>query len=435
MLASILIIIVFAIMAALMMTRRLAALLALPFMAIIIGIIVACFSNLPLNAQEGESFYHFIFETIFTLGPVRLSSAMMYAIFGSMLSQVVLKTGIAENIVKIAAELAGDRKIVIAIFLAIASAVVFTSLTGLGAVILIGTLVVPILVGTGIPPVVAGGILLFSISLGGMFNAAMWGFYQDALKLDLAVVKQFVFSYGILLFVAMLVFIIIEILIKKQRFAWSVSIPVSAKKIPKIALLTPIIPVFLIMLPWTKWPIIPAFVVGIFYGLLTTEPKKAIQNMAAAVIEGIKDMAPVIGLFMGIGMVLVAVMDPLTSEIMKPLITAIVPHTKIGYFLFFGLLAPLALYRGPLNLYGLGCGFAALLLGTGMPSVAVMAAFIATGQIQGICDPTNTHNVWIAQFSKTTPEDLMKKTIIYIWAYVFIALLYFIIFKSQGVLS
>ena len=56
--------------------------------------------------------------------------------------------------------------------------------------------------------------------------------------------------------------------------------------------------------------------------------------------------------------------------------------------------------------------------------MAVMAAFIAVGQMQSVCDPTNTANVWLAQFLQDSTDKFLRKTIFYVWFYVLVALLY-----------
>jgi len=158
---------------------------------------------------------------------------------------------------------------------------------------------------------------------------------------------------------------------------------------------------------------------------LTTQPSRAISNVTAATLEGLKDIAPVIGLFIGIGMALNAMMADPTKAVMQPFLEAILPQSSMGFLVFFSVLAPLALYRGPLNFYGLGAGVAGLILGAKlMPAVAIMAAFFAVGQIQGVCDPTNTHNVWLATFTKTSTEKFLKATIPYVWGFVIAALSY-----------
>jgi len=366
----------------------------------------------------------------------------MFAVFGAILSQVVMRQGIAQRIVRVAAEYAGDHKVLLALLLTGAMAVVFTSLTGLGAVIMISSLALPIMTGAGLSGTYAACLMLLAISLGGVFNPANLGFFSEVLKVDFAQVKSFAMAYGLLLGLATLAFLLIEGRRESQRFVWALQDAGAAPPVPIYALITPIIPIALIGLPGLKigipltdiefftvpgtpFPIIPAFLAGILYGCLTTEPTRTIPNLTAAFLEGLKDVAPVIGLFIGIGMMLNAMMDDSTKLIMKPFIEAILPRSAAGFVLFFTLLAPLTLYRGPLNTYGLGAGFALLIVGSGLiPAAAVMAAFLCVGQMQGVCDPTNTHNVWIAQFTKGSTETFMKKTVPYVWAFILLALIY-----------
>src|SRR5690606_26893236 len=102
---------------------------------------------------------------------------------------------------------------------------------------------------------------------------------------------------------------------------------------------------------------------------------------------------------------------------------AIIPTSPFGYVLTFGLCAPLALYRGPLNMWGLGFGVGAIIISSGtVPPLAVMAILLTVGQVQGICDPTNTHNVWLANELRVDVQALMWRTIPYIWGMVFVGL-------------
>ena len=57
-----------------------------------------------------------------------------------------------------------------------------------------------------------------------------------------------------------------------------------------------------------------------------------------------------------------------------------------------------------------------------LPAMAIMAALMSTGQLQGICDPTNTHNVWTAAATQVDVNDILKKTLPYVWAGAFIGL-------------
>ncbi|HXE72855.1 MAG TPA: hypothetical protein VNO81_09345, partial [Candidatus Nitrosotenuis sp.] len=170
MIAGVLIVLIFLVAAGLMITRRVPALLALPGMALAIGLVAGLAAGLPWQppaapegAQPGPSLSGFLLDKILTQGASRLAAAMMFAIFGAILSQVVLRQGIARQIVRTAAEFAGDRKLLLAFLLTAAIAVAFSSLSGLGAVIMIGSLALPILIGAGLSPTYSGCLLLWAI--------------------------------------------------------------------------------------------------------------------------------------------------------------------------------------------------------------------------------------------------------------------------------
>ncbi|KKC28680.1 putative transporter protein [Caldanaerobacter subterraneus subsp. pacificus DSM 12653] len=426
---GILIILVFVFFAYLMVTQKMPALLALPSMAIVIAII----AGMPLN---------YIFSNIIGAGAVRLQGAMAAAIFGAILAQIINKTGISDNIVRTAAELGGDRPIAVALAITFAVALIFTSLGGLGSVIMVGTIVLPILMSVGIEPVIAASLLLMGLNLGGLFNVMNYAFYQSALNLDMATIKSFALAFGIIAAVVLLLFIFINVPKKKTVAAWAMSTETQEEK-PRVswyALLTPIIPVLLLFI----WPlifkdaegkpiqidIISAMLIGILYGILTTKPREIKNLLTSSIIEGIKDVAPALGLMIGIGMLLLAVMDKTTAALISPIISKILPTSKIGYVLFFIILSPLALYRGPLNLWGLGSGVAALMISAGtLPPQAIMGALIATGNIQGVCDPTNTHNVWTAYFTNTDTTTILKKTLPYMLIVVLLDIIYVALFK------
>jgi hypothetical protein len=74
--------------------------------------------------------------------------------------------------------------------------------------------------------------------------------------------------------------------------------------------------------------------------------------------------------------------------------------------------------------WGLGYGIAGILLSSGLlPAPAIMGVLMSSGVIQGICDPTNTHNVWLANELKTDVQTLMWRTLPYAWFAAFVGLL------------
>ncbi|MGM9998007.1 MAG: transporter [Candidatus Bruticola sp.] len=418
MLFGILIIVVFFVFAALMMSRKVPALLALPAMAVVVGLIAGSAYNWP-DGQGGLS--NFICDTVITQGSVKLAQAIMFAAFGSILSQVVMRNGIAAHLISLAAEYAGKHKTWLAVALTLATSVCFTSVTGLGAVIMIGSLVVPILIGVGLSAELSAGLMLFAVALGGIFNPANLGFYLDVLQLSQEVVQRYALVYGGLFALTAFVFLGVGLYRERGSFNWAEGVELPKNKVPAAALLTPILPIALIFC--FHVPIIPAFIAGILWGVLTVDWRRCINNLSAAVLEGLKDIAPVLGLFVGLGMCLNAMMSEPAKLVMAPILEAVIPRHPLSFVLTFSLLAPLALYRGPLNMYGLGAGIASILLGSQLMSpTAVLAAFFSVGQVQGVCDPTNTHNVWLAQFTKVGAEKLLKNALPYVWVFVVLAL-------------
>ena len=149
--------------AALMVARMLPALVAVPLMA------------LAIAALSGAGFADL--EGVLVAGTVRLAPVMAYVIFGALLSRVTMSTGIAETIIAYAAEFGGDRPIVVALVLSAAVAALFTSLYGLGAIIMVGSIVLPIMLTIGIPRRTAATLFMLAYGLGFIFNVSQWGFY------------------------------------------------------------------------------------------------------------------------------------------------------------------------------------------------------------------------------------------------------------------
>jgi glycerol uptake facilitator-like aquaporin len=54
-------------------------------------------------------------------------------------------------------------------------------------------------------------------------------------------------------------------------------------------------------------------------------------------------------------------------------------------------------------------------LATGVPAGAVMGILMSLGLIQGISDPTNTQNVWVANEVRIDVNEVMWRTLPYAW--------------------
>jgi Mg2+/citrate symporter len=454
---------VFLVMAALMYTRRISALLALPIMAVLIALV----GQIPPER---------ILTDVIAKGSVKLANAYTTTIFGAILAELINKLGIAKSLVRWVAEFAGDSPFLLGLFMTLVTALLFTSLGGLGAVIMVGTVVLPVMLSLGISPITAGSLFLFGISLGGMFNLANWQLYVEVLKIDQSSIASYVVPFAAAISAIVLLFLTVELRTWKnisylligfvilggafgglsymqQRSIASavaggktapppveplsitiVGVVLSAmilyaiyrhykkdKSLPGIAFLTPAIPLVLVLAG--HWDIIPAFLVGITFAVFSTWQRDSVNTLTRSIIEGAGTVAPAVVLMLGIGMLLAAVMDPTIASAIAPLIVRVVPTHPLPYVLGFTGAAFLALYRGPLSLWGMGSGIVKLMqTSTTLGGAAIMSMLMSVGQLQGICDPTNTHNVWIATYLGTDTQSLLKRTLPYAWTAVFVGL-------------
>jgi hypothetical protein len=533
---------VFLALVAAMYTRVLPALLALPILAIALS---------SIAGMQWEN----MFTVVVQQGSTRLATWIIAAILGSVLAQVVEKTGIAQTAIKKTAELGGDRPMILAVLLTIVIALLFTTLGGLGAVIMVATIVIPILLSLGLRPLFVGCLFLLAMSLGGAFNLVNWQAYKDTLGMTNAQIGAFAWPFAILMLLVTAAFMIIEgKRMGKARYKATIeeTPDIAHQFVPWYALLTPIIPLIpvlvFVLLPkvyqqnpivsitytgekpahvyvdasgsdsfgdgqfeghdpsvlipagktgtvrpgsyrvsvynlfsssgigrasaevdlkyWTKtdiqvafdangaatitplvtpttydFPITVALLLGILYGAIATwrRGQSTVQLLTKATFDGIAAVGPALALMVGIGMVLNATMAPEVSGIIAPMLARVVPQAGAGvgamvhYVILFTILAPLALYRGPLNLYGMGAGLIGALKPL-MPAGAIMGAFLSVGMIQGVSDPTNTHNVWVANYTNTDVQDILKRTLPYMWILAIVGLILSAVLYYGGII-
>ena len=418
MLQGTLIIVAFVIIAALLMTKKIPTLLALPLMAVVICVI----AGVPAVGTNADGAAIGWLQTVLEAGTVRMGAAIMAVIFGAWLGELMNKTGVTETIIKKSAELGGDRPLIVTLIMSAAVAVLFTTLNGLGSIIMVGSIVLPILISVGVPAMSAACIFLMAFTCGLTFNIANWKSFSGIFSLEIAQIQSFAIYMLIATAIATIILIVLEFKKNGVKFAFSAPVEeTESKQVTGVrgalAMLTPVIPIVLVAV--FKVPVCPAFIAGIIWILIFTSKSfsKAMNLLVKTCYDGISNSAPAVILMIGIGILYLAVTHSMVKEVLNPFLLAVVPKGKIGYIIFFSLLAPLALYRGPMNLFGLGSGIAALVIGLNtMSPLAVMAAFLAAERIQGCGDPTNTQNVWTANFCEVDVNGITKKLLPYLWA-------------------
>ncbi len=400
----------------LMITKKMPTIIALPVMAIGLALV----AGTPIYDSTGT---FDIVGSIIRDGSVRLASVIMSMFFGAWFGQILNKTGITKSIIKKAAELSGDRPMAVAIIFYIVGSLIFCGATGLGMVILVGSIILPIMISAGVAPIVACIVLIFANGTGVIFNATNFSIYVGILGQDISVVAATAWIAGVPLVLTALATIFF-LSRKKKAKAWAMPVAneededkyVTEKPVRTIALIAPILPVALIFgttIAGISVDVTAAIAFGIIVTILLATPKNPIQVLSSSLVEGIQATAGSAGLMIGIGMLLKAVADPSpVASLLLPIFQSIIPTNAFVYVLLFLVLAPLAIYRGPMNMYGLGAGIASLFMAGGLSPMGTMMAFRVNSNLQAVCDPTNTHNVWGCDYTKTEVNDVLKLTII-----------------------
>ena len=390
---------VFALFALLMYRRIMPAILAVPLMAVGMALV----AGVPF-AQVGD---------IVSGGAIALAPVYVTVIFGALLARVTLDTGIARALVNLAAEYGGEAPLTLALILCAVVALLFTSLSGLGAVIMVGSIALPIMMTTGVPRVVAATLFLMAFALGFIFNITNWTFYTRLF----GVVPQQMTHYAILLAtidaLALVIYAVVSFARERDYATWAVrgDDEPASPHVPAIALLTPLLPLVLYFALHLD-PIL-AFAFSAIFGALVTRGSRTIETLIASAIRGVEDVAPAVLLFIGIGMLLTATKTPQFTAALAPLVHGWA-NNPYAYVAVFGLASPLVLYRGPLNPFGVGIAVFTVLLAThALPPVVLVAAVMAVVQVQNVCDPTNTANVWVANFTGTPIVTITRRTLPY----------------------
>lgn len=416
--SGVLILLAMAVFVALMMTRVLATPLALLALSVVIGFLL----GVP---WIGGTAANTILGGIIAAGAATLAPTMVTVIFGSWLGAVMDETGIAQTLVRKAVELGGDRPYAVAFAVWFVSIFVGTVTGSAPAAILVGLIGIPAMLAAGVPRTVAASTVVIGLWCGNPLQLQTWKYLSQAMNVPQADVVGYMVRFLPIVLAAGVLFLFVQSRVSGRVYTWAVSAPRAqpVRHAPWYSLITPAIPIGLVLgsaALGISIDVIPALIIGIVYGVLTTKPREFNNVMLRTAYKGLELAAAPTYLFIVIGMLLTAVRMPGVVPALHPLVSAIAPHNPWVYALGFGLLAPLTLYRGPLNIVGMGVGIAGVLLALGTyPALLVLGTFASQSGLIGVSDPTGTQTVWSAEYAGVRPEDVMRQTLPFTWAAAF----------------
>jgi Gnt-I system high-affinity gluconate transporter len=352
-------------------------------------------------------------------GGVAFASAVIIIVFGAWFAQILIQTGIAESVIRSAVELAGDRPLVVAMTVTLVTALLFTSMYGVGAAIAIGVIALPIMLSQGIPARVAAPAFTMGIGAGTMVNLVQFGTFQKLFP-GIEYRSPWLFMWAVggaiyIIYAWTMEFIYISQL--GARRAASVNTAQASdtairRRTPYYTYIAPIFPVMMIII--FRWEIIPTFLLSIVLALALTYKDRTLQGHINLFNKGFydafPDIATIAALWIICGMIIVAGQTPQVSAALKPIFGPILPHTPLQAAVFFGLLGGIgSIYRGPLVVIGTGAAVLALILDNKeLPIPYLYSIWLAPTVMQGSVDPTNSWTLWTIGYTKVSHGEFLR---------------------------
>ena len=421
-LTTILIIAAFIIIVGLMVSDKINAVAALPLMAVVLCIIV----RIPVKT---------IMNDVVGGGISGLSGAIFSTLIAAILGEVIRKTGIAEKLIRSAAELGGDNPYIMAVICFLACAFCFIGLSGVGSKIMLGLIVFPIMLSVGVPKVIAAFVMLAGTSVGYFMNVARWTFIGSLVGLEATdpLVKNTAIMVIIPAVIISIILIVIGIKVKGPVFSWAAKREHMAKAndVPLYAILAPVIPLLLVLC--FKWNVNAALIIGIIYAVLSTQWKNKFRGVLDLVnksaYDGFANVSVTVVLMMGIGMVLAAAKQEALLEPIKALLMGIVPVSPLPVILLFGVVGPfLTMYRGPLNPWGLGAALIGILLTTSLPLGLIVTLAWLYDYYVAVNDPTASQVTWACGYLQISVGKYTRGTFLIDALYVLVGVIMAVVF-------
>ncbi|WP_313070806.1 citrate transporter [Lacrimispora sp.] len=375
----------------------------------------------PNSAMEGKSIID-VLTYVYAEGPAGYAKSILVNVFfGAFFGRVLVDTGIAATIIRKVVELGGDKPRFTMGLLCIATAIIFMSMTGIGPVISIAVIVLPIMLSLGIPAPVAMFSFMGSIMAGIFGNIVNFKQYQTIYagfnKEAEAYTYNDYFKIGIICMIVALVVVLIVSNIsmnKKTSHAWAASKSQTSDNAPAISWISIILPVVGVVA--FKLPIILGFCISAIFALVTTGKMKGSYSeicrlFAKLFTDGSIDVAPMIGFLLSLSMFNNA------ATYAAPYFTAIlgglVPKSAILLAITFAVLTPLGFFRGPLNLVGAGTAILAVVISVipNAPVAFLFPLFAITTIAPQHLDITQSWVAWGFGYTKVSTKDYMKMSI------------------------
>ncbi|MCZ4356853.1 citrate transporter [Enterococcus lactis] len=375
----------------------------------------------PNPAMEGQGVID-VLTHIYTTGPAEYAKSILVNVFfGAFFGRVLVDSGIAATLIRKVVELGGDKPRITMSLLCVVTAVIFMSMTGIGPVISIAVIVLPILMSLGISVPVALFSFMGSIMAGIFANIVNFKQYQTIYAGFNPAAESYTYNdYFQIGMIGMVVSLVVVLTVanismnKKKRYAMAANVPAEGDDAPMISWLAVLLPVLGVVL--LDLPIILGFILAGIWALLFTGKlrggyKEICRQFAKLFTDGAVDVTPMVGFLMTLAMFnnSAAYASPYFSAIFGDLI----PQSPLVLAIVFAILTPLGFFRGPMNLVGSGSAILAVVLAVNptMSPAFLFPLFAITTIAPQHLDITQSWVAWGLGYTKVTSREYMKKSI------------------------
>lgn len=390
----------------------------------VLWVAIALIGNVisPNSAMKGKSFID-ILTNVFQTGPENYGKSILVNIFfGAFFGRVLIDTGIAATLIRKVVELGGDKPRITMALLCIVTTIIFTSMTGIGPVISIAVIVLPIMLSLGIPSPIALFSFMGSIMAGIFANIVNFKQYQaifaTANKDYASYDFNTYFKFGAIAMVVALIVVLIVANIsmskKKTSHAWAATPDAgNITNAPAISWISVILPVFGVIV--FKMPIILAFIISALYALLTSKKLRGgfsnvCKMLSKQFAEGAIDVAPMVGFLLTLSMFNNAA--NFVAPYFRALLGGVIPQSALALCILFAILTPLGFFRGPMNLVGCGSAVLAVIVSiAAWPVQFLYPLFAITTIAPQHLDITQSWVAWGFGYTKVSSKDYMKMSI------------------------
>jgi len=368
-----------------------------------------------------------VIQKVFAEPALNYGPTIIYIVFGSWFGRVLVESGIAPAISEQTNKVGKKRPLIAGILVLLVTSFIFVSAYGVGSVIAIGVILLPIMLSVGIPRDLA--LSAFALAVGAPMYINVVLYNQIKAFFPKAVYGGQYLVFGIIAALVQLLAVIIFLVIHRKRID-----PANAEEnlriigaggqdeaeiasVPKVAFIIPIVPVLMNMV--FHWDAVPALTLATLLAMLLTGKMKNYKSFVKFLNETVaKSISDISGLIMFLmALIMFSGAASMDAARFRPLFAAILPHSHLVLALALGILAPLALFRGPLHVWGAGAATAAVLSGTGLFNDSFLLPLLYVPTLLAVStDITQSWNVWGLDYMKVQSKDFLKLGVPVMWA-------------------